>query len=191
MPAHSILYIMFVAGAALLAVAERAYALGNERRLLREGATEVAPRVFLFMAPAYAVIFPAAVTEHLLLDRHPARGWAGAMLLLFLAAKVLKAWAVRELRQAWTMRVILPPVLRVAAGGPYRYLRHPNYLAVIAEILALPLAGGAWITAAAGGLCFAFILLARIRTEEAALLARPEYAAVMAGRRRFLPGGRA
>jgi methyltransferase len=190
MPVHSIFYVMLVAGAVLLAVAERAYALGNERRLLRDGAEEVAPRVFLLMAPAYALIFPAAVAEHLLLDRRPARGWVVAMLLLFLAAKALKAWAVLQLRGAWTMRVVLPRVLRVAAGGPYRYVRHPNYLAVMAEILALPLAGGAWITAVAGGACFALILLARIRTEEAALLARPEYAAAMAGRWRFLPGGR-
>jgi methyltransferase len=178
---------MFVAAAALLAVAERALALGNERRLLREGAEEIAPRVFLFMAPAYALIFPCAVAEHLALGRRPGRGWVAAAVLLFAAAKALKGWAVRHLGGAWTMRVVVPRVLGVVTTGPYRYIRHPNYVAAMAEAVALPLAGGAWITAAAGGLLFALVLAARIRTEEAALLGRPEYRAAMARKRRFLP----
>ena len=88
------------------------------------------------------------------------------------------------------MKVILPRHLRVVTTGPYRCMRHPNSIAVLGEILALPLAGGAWITAAVAGILFTLILVVRVRTEEEALLARPEYAAAMGGKRRFVPGRR-
>lgn len=183
----SVLYIAFVAAAVLLAVGERLRARRNEIRLLHDGAQELAPGVFRLMAPVYALVFPAAVAEHLLAARRPAAWFALSMIVLFAAAKGLKLWAVQHLGDQWTMRVIVPRAVRVATGGPYRGIRHPNYLAVIAEGLALPLAGGAWRTAIGFGVLFGAILWRRIVTEEAALLARPEYAAAMAGKRRFVP----
>ncbi len=187
METSSMLYIVFVAAAGALALAERLYALRNERRLLAGGAEEVAPWVFRLMTPVYTLIFPAAVAEHLLGERRPAPIWVAAMVLLFVLSKALKLWAVRHLGDSWTMKVILPRTLRVVTSGPYRRLRHPNYVAVIGEILAVPLAGGAWVTAFAGSLAFAVILAFRVRTEEAALMRRPGYADAMRQRSRFLP----
>ncbi len=182
------LYVVFVLAAVLVALGERAYAARNERRLRNDGAEEVAPWVFRLMVPVFSLIFVGAIAEHRLLARRPPAPLVAAMVALFLAAKGLKLWAVLHLREAWTMRVILPRSLRVVASGPYRYLRHPNYVAVMGEIIALPLVGGAWLTALAGVLLFAPILFARVRTEEAALLRRPEYAERMGAKRRFLPG---
>ena len=184
------LYLPFVAAAVVAAVLERRVALRNERRLLAEGGTEVAPAVFGWMVPVYALHFAAAAWEHLALARSPAPSLVLAMLLLFAASKWLKWAAVRALGDAWTMRVILPARPCVASGGPYRHLRHPNYVAVMGEILALPLAGGAYLTAAVFGAAFGMVLVARVRTEEAALMARPEYVAAMGSRPRFLPGRR-
>jgi methyltransferase len=183
-------YLAFVATAAAIAVAERVYASRNEARLLAEGAVEVAPWVFRLMVPPYVLIFPAAVAEHLLAPRRLSTPLLVSMLLLFAASKALKVWAILHLGRAWTMKVIVPRDLRVVCTGPYRYLRHPNYVAVIGEILSLPLAGGAWATALVGGAIFAAVLSFRVRTEEAALGARPAYAAFMTGKRRFLPGRR-
>lgn len=188
MDRSSALYVLLVTAAALLALGERLYARRNEIRLLRGGAEEAAPGVFRLMVPVYALIFPAAAAEHILAGRRPGTVFVAGMIVLFAAAKGLKLWAVVQLGDQWTMRVVLPRTLRVATGGPYRYIRHPNYLAVIGEILALPLAGGAWMTAIAGGVLFGAILRARIGTEEAALLARPGYASAMAGKGRFVPG---
>ena len=185
----SIVFVVLVTAATLVALGERVYARRNEARLLRRGAVEVAPWVFRLMAPIYTLIFPAAIVEHLTLGRRAPPLLAAAMIVLFAAAKGLKLWAVLQLRDLWTMRVILPRPLRVVSGGPYRYVRHPNYVAVVGEILALPLAGGAWITALVGGALFGAVLRARVRTEEAALLAHPEYASLMAGKNRFVPGG--
>ncbi|MFQ5876627.1 MAG: isoprenylcysteine carboxylmethyltransferase family protein [Acidobacteriota bacterium] len=184
----ALLYALFVAVAVGVAIWERVYALANERRLLAGGAREVAAWVFRLMAPVYSLIFPAALAEHLALDRRPSAPLALAMVALFLLAKALKLWAVLQLRGHWTMKVIVPRSFRVVCTGPYRYLRHPNYVAVLAEVLVLPLAGGAWITALAGGAVFVFLLAARVRSEEGALMALPEYARRMASKRRFIPG---
>ncbi len=183
------LYIALVAAVAVLALLERFHARRNEAHLLKKGAEEVAPWVFRLMVPVYSLVFPAAIAEHLLLGRRPPLPFAASMLVLFLLAKGLKTWAVLSLGDLWTMRVVLPRPLSVVTGGPYHYLRHPNYVAVVFEVTTLPLAGGAWITAAVGGALFVALLWARVRTEEAALLARAEYAAAMGDRRRFIPGG--
>ena len=187
MRSTSIAYLIFVVLAVALAAAERLYALGNERRLRREGAEEVAPWIFALMVPVYSFVFAASAAEHLVYGRRPPAALVSGMVLLFAAAKCLKLWAVRHLGASWTMRVLVPRTMRVAAGGPYRFLRHPNYIAVVAEIVAVPLTGGAWATAIVSTLLFAPILVARVRTEEAALLARPEYAAAMAAKSRFVP----
>ena len=185
----SALSIALVAAAAVIAVLERVHACRNESRLLSEGAEEVAPWVFHLMVPVYSLTFPGAVAEHLIMGRRPPLPFATSMVLLFLLAKGLKFWAIHSLGNLWTMRVILPRPLVVVTGGPYRFLRHPNYVAVAFEVTALPLAVGAFMTAVAGGALLFALLWARVRTEEAALLARPEYAAAMGQRRRFVPGG--
>ncbi len=187
--ATSIGYIALVAAAALAAILERLHALRHETRLLESGAEEVAPWVYRLMVPVYIAVFPAAIAEHVVLGRRPPAPFAAAMVVLFLSAKGLKLWAIRSLGDLWTMRVILPRPLRVVTAGPYRHVRHPNYVAVLVEVTVLPLAGGAWITGSAAAVLFLALLRARVLTEERALLARPEYAAAMGDRRRFVPGG--
>ncbi|MFJ1757067.1 isoprenylcysteine carboxyl methyltransferase family protein [Kitasatospora sp. NPDC088134] len=97
----------------------------------------------------------------------PALGWP--MLALALAAQGLRWWCIRTLGPRWNTRVIVVPGLPLVAGGPYRWLRHPNYLAVVVEGFALPLVHTAWVTA----LCFtvlnAWLLATRLRCEERAL----------------------
>lgn len=183
-------FVALVLLAVALAIAERWYSLANESRMLREGGVEIAPRVFRLMVPVYVLVFPAALAEHLLVPRATSFMMIGAMGGFFLISKGLKLWVILHLRECWTMKVILPRHLHVVTSGPYRFIRHPNYIAVMGEIIALPLVGGAWVTAAAAGILFMIILVARVRTEEEALMARPEYAAALGGKRRFLPGRR-
>ena len=91
-------------------------------------------------------------------------------------------WARTGTCRSWTR-----PALGVVTGGPFRFIRHPNYLAVFLELLALPLVYGAWITAALGSAAHVWVLYHRIRIEEAALLAHADYRAAMGGKPRFLP----
>lgn len=104
-------------------------------------------------------------------------GWP--MLALALASQGLRWWCITALGEAWSTRVVVVPGRRLVTSGPYRFLRHPNYLAVVVEGFALPMVHSAWVTAAAFTVANAALLTVRVRCEEAALreLAAPERSA--------------
>ncbi len=97
----------------------------------------------------------------------PALGWP--MLAVVLAAQALRWWCVAVLGPRWNTRVIVVPGLPLVDRGPYRLLHHPNYVAVVAEGLALPLVHGAWVTAVLFALGNVPLLAVRISCENAAL----------------------
>lgn len=97
----------------------------------------------------------------------PALGWP--MLMLVVGSQILRWWCVRTLGPQWNTRVIVVPGLPLVTNGPYRWLRHPNYVAVVVEGFALPLVHTAWITALAFTLANAAVLRVRIRVETSAL----------------------
>jgi methyltransferase len=91
------------------------------------------------------------------------------MLLVVVASQGLRWWCITTLGHQWNTRVIVVPGLRLVARGPYRRLRHPNYVAVVAEGIALPLVHSAWVTAVCFTALNAVLLRVRISTENAAL----------------------
>lgn len=97
----------------------------------------------------------------------PALGWPA--LALALAAQGLRWWCIRTLGPRWNTRVLVVPGLPLVASGPYRLLRHPNYVAVVLEGLALPLVHTAWLTALGFTVLNLALLRVRIRCEEGAL----------------------
>ena len=97
----------------------------------------------------------------------PALGWP--MLAIVLAAQGLRWWCIATLGRQWNTRVVVVPGAARVADGPYRYLPHPNYIAVVAEGLALPLVHTAWITALVFSVLNAALLGTRIKVENAAL----------------------
>lgn len=135
----------------------------NTAALLRQGAIEVAPGHY-----------PAIVALHGLWlaglwglgwDRPLVAGW----LALFAILQVLRAWVLATLGRRWTTRIIVLPGAALVATGPYRFVAHPNYLVVIGEIAALPLALGLPWFALAFSAANAVLLSVRIRAESAAL----------------------
>ncbi|GAA5146712.1 isoprenylcysteine carboxylmethyltransferase family protein [Nocardioides marinquilinus] len=94
---------------------------------------------------------------------------AVAMLVLAVGSQALRWWCITTLGRRWNTRVIVVPGLPLVDGGPYRFLRHPNYVAVVVEGVALPLVGGAWITAVVFTVLNAALLTVRIRTEQRSL----------------------
>ncbi len=98
---------------------------------------------------------------------------AWTMLLLVLAAQALRWWCIATLGRRWNTRVIIVPGLPSVTRGPYRWVRHPNYVAVVVEGVALPLVHAAWITAVAFTLANAVLLAVRIRVEDTALATLP------------------
>jgi methyltransferase len=98
------------------------------------------------------------------------------MLALTLASQALRWWCIRTLGNRWSTRVIVVPGLPLVNAGPYRWLPHPNYVAVVVEGFALPLVGSAWITATAFTVLNALLLTVRIRVENTALATLPHRA---------------
>jgi methyltransferase len=100
-------------------------------------------------------------------------GLAWSMLVLVVAAQGLRWWCIATLGRRWNTRVIIVPGLPPVTGGPYRLLRHPNYVAVVVEGVALPMVHAAWITAVVFTVANAALLRVRIRAEDAALATLP------------------
>lgn len=152
------------------------------------GGVEEGRRHFAVMKVLHTAFLLACAVEVVLLGRPfvPALGWP--MLALALAAQALRYWAVHSLGPHWNVRVIVVPGASAVTRGPYRFLRHPNYLAVVIEGFAVPLIHGAWWTALCFTLANAALLVVRIRCEERALTQHCDYAVRFAGARRFWPG---
>ncbi len=131
---------------------------------------------YVAMVVLHTGLLVGAVAEVWLLDRPflPALGWT--MLALVVASQGLRWWCIRTLGRQWNTRVIVVPGLPLVTRGPYRVLRHPNYVAVVVEGLALPLVHTAWVTAALFTVLNAGLLAVRIRVEDAALRAEVVHA---------------
>jgi methyltransferase len=91
------------------------------------------------------------------------------MLVLAVASQALRWWCIRTLGPRWNTRVIVVPGLALVESGPYRWFAHPNYVAVVVEGFALPLAGSAWVTALVFTALNTILLRVRLRCEVRAL----------------------
>lgn len=142
-------------------------AAANEGAQLARGGIEAAGDVYPIMQVAYPAAFVLMLGESLV------RGGTTSMvipgLLLFLAAKALKWWAITSLGPFWTFRVIVLPGSTLVASGPYRLMRHPNYVAVVAELAGVALMTGALVAGPVATVGFSLLMLRRITIEERAL----------------------
>lgn len=162
-------YYVLVAAVAVERLAELVVSVRHARWALDRGGVEFGQRHFPVMAGVHAALLVACVVEVAVADR-PFLPWLGwPMLLLVLAAQALRWWCVVTLGRQWNTRVIVVPGLALISSGPYRWLRHPNYLAVTVEIVALPLVHTAWVTAVVFTLANIALLRVRIPVEERAL----------------------
>ena len=181
------LYLAFLGLLAVERGVELAVSRRNAALAFARGGIEVGARHFVAMRMLHTAFLVACAAEVLLLRRPfvPALGFP--MLLLAVAAQGLRWWAVLALGARWNVRIIVVPGDAAITTGPYRYLRHPNYLAVVVEGFAVPLVHTAWLTATLFSLVNAWLLAIRIRSEERALADHCDYARRLGGRRRFVP----
>lgn len=166
------LYVTLVALTAVERLAELVVSARNARWSFARGGVESGRGHFPAMVLLHTGLLVACVAEVLLADR-PFLPWLGwPALALVLASQALRWWCIATLGPRWNTRVVVVPGLPLVGGGPYRWLRHPNYVAVVVEGIALPLVHTAWVTAAAFTLLNAILLLGfRIPAEERALQA--------------------
>ena len=140
----------------------------NERQLRAQGATEPRGDVYPVMQVAYPGLFLLMFAEGWV-RRAPLDVLAIAGFTLFVAAKLLKYWAILTLGSRWTFRVLVPPGSALITTGPYQVLRHPNYVAVVAELAGAALLVHAFVTGVLAICLFGLLLMKRIRVEERAL----------------------
>ncbi len=159
----------------------------NETRLFERGAREHGAGHFRCMSALHASWLGLSCAEVWLLGRPFVPALALPMLALFGAGQLLRQSARRALGGRWSVRIVTLPGVPAVTSGPYRYLRHPNYLGVALEIAALPLVHGAWLSAFSFSLLNALVLAIRVRHEEAALTRDSDYAARFGAKPRFLP----
>jgi methyltransferase len=182
------LYCGLVAGVALLRLAELRLSRRHQERLAARGALKIGNPGFRWMVLVHAAILLGSPAEVVFLRRPLLPRLAISMLLLFLAANAVRWWVIATLGEHWNVQVVDSTRLGVITTGPFRFVRHPNYAAVFAEMLALPLIHTAWLTALLGALAHLVVLAQRLALEDPVLLAHPEYRAAMASKPRFLPG---
>jgi methyltransferase len=185
-----LLYTLLVALVAAGRLVELRIAARNRARLLAQGGREVAPGHYRWMVLLHAAFLLSCPLEVWLLGRPFLPALAAVMLLLTVLATGLRYWVIRTLDGRWTTRIVVLPGVPPVVGGPYRWLRHPNYLAVCTEIAALPLVHTAWLTCLVFSALNALVLRVRIRAEERALSEVSSYGEAFAARPRLLPGGR-
>jgi methyltransferase len=159
-------------------VAELVVSQRHAAASLRNGGVESGAKHFPFMVALHVALLAGCVIEPLALHRTfiPALGYP--MLAVVVAANALRWWCIFTLGPQWSARVIVVPGLPLVRSGPYRWFAHPNYVAVVVEGAALPLAGSAWITASTFTVLNAALLTARLRCEIRALAATAQLAPV-------------
>lgn len=151
------------------------------------GGIEVGQGAYRLMTVFHVAFLVACVAEPPLWPRILAPALAVACLVILVGAQALRWWAIRTLGPLWNTRIIVIPDAAPITTGPYRWLRHPNYVAVIAEMVALPMLRGAWVTALVATVGNALIMRMRVALEERAMGA--QWARAFAETPRFIPRG--
>jgi methyltransferase len=164
--------------------AELAVSSRNARRMLARGGRETGRGLYRVMVVFHALFLPVLALGAIAYPAPPPP-WAWLAVAGALAAQGLRWWAVSTLGDRWSTRVIVVPREAPVTGGPYRWLRHPNYLAVVLEMACLPLAWGMWRLALLFTVGNAAILWFRIREEERAL--GPAWERAFARKGRLVP----
>tara|TARA_Y100001968_G_scaffold294663_1_gene301404 strand:- start:123 stop:701 length:579 start_codon:yes stop_codon:yes gene_type:complete len=178
-------FLLILALVALARVAELVYAKAIGKKAAARGERPQQELNFVSMVALHTTFFVGIVTEKL------TRAAASPSWLLTLSAITLifafglRVWTLKTLAGSWHVRILKPAT--IVTHGPYAYIRHPNYLVVVLEILALPLLGGCYFSALIFTLWNAWVLAARIPQEEAMLFQINGYRQAFENKGRFFP----
>ncbi len=171
MPTSQLLFVLLVVAVGFERLAELVVSTRNAAWALARGGVELGGGHYSAMVVLHTGLLVGSLAEVLLLDRPflAVLGWT--MVVVVGATQALRWWCITTLGRQWNTRVVVVPGLARVTGGPYRWLRHPNYVAVVVEGAALPLVHSAWVTALLFTALNAALLAVRIRVEDRALAA--------------------
>lgn len=163
------MYYLLILAVVFERLAELVVAQRNARWSFAQGGKEFGRPHYVVMVILHTALLLGCVVEPWALHR-PFIPWLGwPMLAVVVASQGLRWWCVKSLGKRWNTRVIVLPHPTLVRRGPYRWMRHPNYVAVVAEGFALPLVHTAWLTTLVFTLANATLLTVRLRVENSVL----------------------
>ncbi|GAA2792549.1 isoprenylcysteine carboxyl methyltransferase family protein [Mycolicibacterium pallens] len=163
------MYYWFILLIGIERLAELAVSRRNAKWSFAQGGREFGQRHYPVMVTMHSLLLLSCVTEVAVTDR-PFVPWLGwPMVGVVLISTAVRWWCVAVLGKHWNPRLIVIKGAPLVQRGPYRWLHHPNYTAVTAEVAALPLVHSAWVTAIVFSIANALVLTVRIRAENVAL----------------------
>jgi methyltransferase len=159
----------------------------HQLEMVRHGVQKRTDAHYRWMVALHAGVLAGAAIEVVGLHRPFLPRLAAPMAVIVVLAMGLRWWVIHTLGVHWNVEVMASAPLGIVTDGPFRWVRHPNYLGVFAELIALPFIHSAWVTAIFAAVANAWVLRHRLQIEEPVLNADPLYRAQMAGKPRFLP----
>ena len=175
------IFILFIAVIAIQRLTELLIAKQNEKRMKERGAIEFGQSHYRWMVSMHLGFFLFLITEVFALKRELSEIWP-VWLALFLIAQAGRIWAIISLGKYWNTKIIVLPDADIVMKGPYKYLKHPNYLIVATEIIVIPLLFNSYLTAILFTLLNIWMMSVRIPLEERALRTYTEYSSVFKGK---------
>ncbi|MEW6143738.1 MAG: isoprenylcysteine carboxylmethyltransferase family protein [Thermodesulfobacteriota bacterium] len=168
-------FLLFISILIIQRVSELLLARRNERVVREMGALEYDRRGYKAIVLMHAAFFVSLAAEYFLLGR-TLNGYWPALLTIFLLTQGLRYWSIASLGKFWNTKILVVPGSPAVSSGPYKYIKHPNYLAVVIEIAVVPLMFSCYYTCAVFSVLNMIALRRRIRIEESALRGRrPEH----------------
>lgn len=146
----------------------------NEKWMKSQGAFEAGASHYPYMVAMHMFFFIVLISEVLFFHRALSIIWP-IWLGIFLVAQIMRIWCLSSLGKFWNTKIIVLPNAKVVRKGPYKWLRHPNYVIVATELLVLPLLFNAIFTAFLFSLLNIWMMTVRIPTEEKALRKSTNY----------------
>ncbi|MES1038523.1 isoprenylcysteine carboxyl methyltransferase family protein [Peribacillus simplex] len=175
------IFAIFIIVIAIQRLVELYIAKQNEKQLKAAGAVEYGESHYRWMVLMHLSFFIVLIIEVIMLERNMSGLWP-IWLTLFLIAQSGRIWAIRSLGKHWNTKIIVVPDADVVIKGPYKYVKHPNYIIVATEILVISLLFNAYYTAIIFSLLNVWMMTVRIPLEEKALKEHTEYSTVFKGK---------
>jgi methyltransferase len=179
-------FYLFMVFIILQRLTELVIARRNERWMIAKGAVEFGASHYPIMVLLHSAFILTVIFEVSYFHRELSRFWF-LLLVGFVFTQAMRVWALRSLGPYWNTKIIVLPGAEVVKKGPYKYIKHPNYVIVSLEIILIPLIFSAYTTAALFTILNILILSIRIPAEEKALAEWTSYDTELEGNRRFLP----
>ncbi len=161
-------FIIFLSIIIIQRISELILSKRNENYLISKGAIEYDKEGYKYIVLMHNLFFISVITEYVFLERQINEYWK-ILLIIFICTQLLRYWAIFTLGKRWNTKILVLPNTEPIRSGVYKYLKHPNYIAVIIEIAIIPLLFSCYYTAIVFSIINLIVLQRRIRIEEEAL----------------------